>query len=199
MKLVQYSIHNRRRYGIIKENTGIIDLFLRLGDRYPTLKSLLENNALPEAATFRYDNPDHDIQAIPFLPVIDEPGKIICAGMNYAEKRKEFNEINHPPYLFVFRILRSVIIRHCSNPITCEFDYEGELAVVIGRRCSHVSEEQALSFVAGYSCYMDGSVRDWQHTLVYSREKLAINGALVLGLLRQMKSRNHKIYSLLPD
>ncbi|MBX9242998.1 fumarylacetoacetate hydrolase family protein, partial [Klebsiella pneumoniae] len=47
---------------------------------------------------------------------------------------------------------------------TCEFDYEGELAVVIGRRCSHVSEEQALSFVAGYSCYMDGSVRDWQHT-----------------------------------
>ncbi len=166
MKLVQYSIHNRRRYGIIKENTGIIDLFLRLGDRYPTLKSLLENNALPEAATFRYDNPDHDIQAIPFLPVIDEPGKIICAGMNYAEKRKEFNEINPASTLFIrfpdTQVGHNSVLLKPNN--TCEFDYEGELAVVIGRRCSHVSEEQALSFVAGYSCYMDGSVRDWQHT-----------------------------------
>jgi hypothetical protein len=77
MKLVQYSIHNRRRYGIIKENTGIIDLFLRLGDRYPTLKSLLENNALPEAATFRYDNPDHDI-LYRFFPSLMSLGKLFA-------------------------------------------------------------------------------------------------------------------------
>ena len=166
MKLVQYSIHNRRRYGIIKENTGIIDLFLRLGDRYPTLKSLLENNALPEAATFRYDNPDHDIQAIPFLPVIDEPGKIICAGMNYAEKRKEFNEINPAPTLFIrfpdTQVGHNSALLKPNN--TCEFDYEGELAVIIGKTGKHIKRAEALQYVAGYSCYMDGSVRDWQHS-----------------------------------
>ncbi len=78
MKLVQYSIHNRRRYGIIKENTGIIDLFLRLGDRYPTLKSLLENNALPEAATFRMTIRITIFRLYRFFPSLMSLGKLFA-------------------------------------------------------------------------------------------------------------------------
>ena len=101
-----------------------------------------------------------------FLPVIDNPEKIICVGMNYAEKRKEFNENNPAPTLFV-RFADSqtghrqpVLKPHYSS----EFDYEGELAVVIGQGGENIPADQALSHVAGYSCYMDGSARDWQHT-----------------------------------
>lgn len=60
--------------------------------------------------------------------------------------------------------------RHSS-----EFDYEGELAVIIGKGGENISRDDALRHVAGYSCYMDGSARDWQHTRVYGRQKLATN------------------------
>lgn len=94
--------------------------------------------------------------------------------MNYADKRKEFDQHNPAPTLFVRfpdsqtghnePVLKP---RHSS-----EFDYEGELAVIIGKGGENISRDDALRHVAGYSCYMDGSARDWQHT-VHRREKLA--------------------------
>lgn len=95
--------------------------------------------------------------------------------MNYADKRKEFDQHNPAPTLFVRfpdsqtghnePVLKP---RHSS-----EFDYEGELAVIIGKGGENISRDDALRHVAGYSCYMDGSARDWQHTRVHRREKLA--------------------------
>lgn len=86
--------------------------------------------------------------------------------MNYADKRKEFDQHNPAPTLFVRfpdsqtghnePVLKP---RHSS-----EFDYEGELAVIIGKGGENISRDDALRHVAGYSCYMDGSARDWQHT-----------------------------------
>ncbi|HAK7644912.1 TPA: FAA hydrolase family protein, partial [Salmonella enterica] len=165
MKLVQYLVNGGKRYGIMQE-TGIIDLSQRLGDKYPTLKSLLCANALTDAALWCDEPADYYYQEVTFLPVIDDPQKIICVGMNYADKRIEFNETNPAPTLFVrfadSQTGHNGMLLKPEN--TNEFDYEGELAVVIGRRCSRVSAEDALDYVAGYSCYMDGSVRDWQHS-----------------------------------
>lgn len=86
--------------------------------------------------------------------------------MNYSEKRAEFNELNPEPTLFVrFADSQTGHRSFVNKPVEShEFDYEGELAVIIGKTCSHVREEKALDYVAGYSCYMDGSARDWQHT-----------------------------------
>lgn len=165
MKLASFIHQGRRSYGIVTAE-GVIDLGLRLGDCYGDLKSLLAAGALHEAQQFSGETADLRIEAIEFLPVIDNPGKILCVGMNYADKRKEFDQHNPAPTLFV-RFADSqtghnapvLKPRHSS-----EFDYEGELAVIIGTGGENISREAALGHVAGYSCYMDGSARDWQHS-----------------------------------
>ncbi|MCL5499850.1 2-keto-4-pentenoate hydratase/2-oxohepta-3-ene-1,7-dioic acid hydratase (catechol pathway) [Phytobacter palmae] len=165
MKLASFVHQGIRSYGIVKAD-GVINLGRRLGDRYSDLKSLLAANALNEAQQLSGETPDLSFDALEFLPVIDNPGKILCVGMNYADKRKEFDQHNPAPTLFV-RFADSqtghqtpvLKPRHSS-----EFDYEGELAVIIGKSGENISREEALSHVAGYSCYMDGSARDWQHT-----------------------------------
>ena len=85
--------------------------------------------------------------------------------MNYAEKRKEFSETNDAPTLFVrFPDSQTGHATPILKPaLSNEFDYEGELAVIIGKAGMNIDTDAALSHVAGYSCYMDGSVRDWQH------------------------------------
>ncbi|EOW1327776.1 fumarylacetoacetate hydrolase family protein [Klebsiella aerogenes] len=165
MKLASYLLNGVRSYGIVTDD-GIVDLGSRLGQRYGDLKVLLAGNAVTEARAFAHEKADVAMEQVEFLPVIETPGKILCVGMNYAEKRKEFNELNPAPTLFV-RFADSqtghrqpVLKPHYSS----EFDYEGELAVVIGQSGENIPADQALSHVAGYSCYMDGSARDWQHT-----------------------------------
>lgn len=165
MKLASFVHQGIRSYGIVKAD-GVVDLGRRLGDRYSDLKSLLAADALNEAQQLFGEKPDLSFDALEFLPVIDNPGKILCVGMNYAEKRKEFDQHNPAPTLFI-RFADSQTGH--QTPVlkprhSREFDYEGELAVIIGKSGEDISREEALSHVAGYSCYMDGSARDWQHT-----------------------------------
>lgn len=165
MKLASFVHQGIRSYGIVSAE-GVVNLGQRLGDRYADLKALLAADGLAQAAHYSEEPIDLRFDEIDFLPVIDNPGKILCVGMNYAEKRKEFDQHNPAPTLFV-RFADSqtghnapvVKPRHSS-----EFDYEGELAVIIGKGGENIARETALSHVAGYSCYMDGSARDWQHS-----------------------------------
>jgi len=165
MKLASFVHQGIRSYGIVSAQ-GVVNLGQRLGDRYIDLKALLAADGLAQAARYGEEPIDLHFEEIDFLPVIDNPGKILCVGMNYAEKRKEFDQHNPAPTLFV-RFADSqtghnapvVKPRHSS-----EFDYEGELAVIIGKGGENIARETALSHVAGYSCYMDGSARDWQHS-----------------------------------
>ena len=164
MKLASYIHHGRKSYGIYTE-AGIIDLGQKIGQQYPTLKDLLQWDALDVAQQYIDYPADITDKDITFLPVIEEPGKIFCVGMNYAEKRKEFAETNNAPTLFIrFPDSQTGHARPVIKPnLTEEFDYEGELAVIIGKAGENINRNDALSHVAGYSCYMDGSVRDWQH------------------------------------
>ena len=165
MKLASFVHQGIRSYGIVKAD-GVVDLGRRLGDRYSDLKSLLAADALNEAQQLFGEKQDLSFDALEFLPVIDNPGKILCVGMNYAEKRKEFDQHNPAPTLFI-RFADSQTGH--QTPVlkprhSREFDYEGELAVIIGKSGENISRDEALNHVAGYSCYMDGSARDWQHT-----------------------------------
>lgn len=164
MKLASYIHHGRRSYGIAIES-GIIDLGNRIGHQYASLKDLLQWDALEVARQYIDCPADILLEDITFLPVIDEPGKIFCVGMNYAEKRKEFAVTNSAPTLFIrFPDSQTGHARPVIKPVhSSEFDYEGELAVIIGKPGSQITTNNALDHVAGYSCYMDGSVRDWQH------------------------------------
>jgi 2-keto-4-pentenoate hydratase/2-oxohepta-3-ene-1,7-dioic acid hydratase in catechol pathway len=98
------------------------------------------------------------------LPVA-RPGKIVCLGLNYLEHAKEGGH-QKPQYASVFMRCRTSLVPHEAaiiRPRASEtLDYEAELLVVIGREAKHMTMDNALSCVAGYSCFNDGSVRQFQ-------------------------------------
>lgn len=165
MKLASFINQGVRSFGIVKEE-GMIDLGRRLGDRYSDLKALLQGDGLAEANRYRNDAADVSMEEVTFLPVIAQPEKILCVGMNYAEKRQEFDQHDPAPTLFIrFPDSQTAHNAPVLKPrYSSEFDYEGELAVIIGVGGENIPRDQALRHVAGYSCYMDGSARDWQHS-----------------------------------
>lgn len=165
MKLASFIYQGKRSYGIVQAD-GVVDLGRRLGDRYGDLKALLQLNGLAEAARYQSEACDIALAEIAFLPVIEHPEKILCVGMNYAAKRQEFDQHNPAPTLFVrFADSQTGHNAPLLKPrYSHEFDYEGELAVIIGQGGENIRREDALRHVAGYSCYMDGSARDWQHS-----------------------------------
>ncbi|MGH9337203.1 MAG: fumarylacetoacetate hydrolase family protein, partial [Vicinamibacteria bacterium] len=119
--------------------------------------------------------PDYEMEEVEMLPLIPDPPSIWCVGVNYDEHRQETGrEPTKYPTLFL-RIAasqvghREAMVRPKASR---ELDYEGELAVVIGRSGRHIAESDALEYVAGYSCYNDGSVRDFQrHTTQFGPGK----------------------------
>ena len=165
MKIASYLHQGTRSYGIVKPE-GIIDLGSRLSLRFPDLKSLLEAGQLASVQQYSGEMIDFTGQEIHYLPVIEHPNKILCVGMNYAEKRQEFGQTDPAPTLFIrFPDSQTGHNTPLLKPYySSEFDYEGELAVIIGVGGSHIPRSQALNHIAGYSCYMDGSARDWQHS-----------------------------------
>lgn len=165
MKIVSFLVGDRKSWGLVTPG-GIVDLGGRLGVTYPDVRALLAGDGLARAAAFAHAHPDFALDEVVHLPPIDRPEKIFCVGMNYPDKRVEFAETNPAPTLFVrFPYSQTGHGRPVLKPaVTREFDYEGELAVIIGRAGFRIPAEAALDHVAGYSCYMDGSVRDWQHS-----------------------------------
>ena len=166
MKLVSFTADGRPGYGAIKDG-GVVDLGRRLAQR--TLRELLQADRLQDAAkVVAAETPDHALEAIAYAPVIPDPGKIICVGLNYRDHVAEVGRtVTEKPALFA-RFATSQVghLQPVIRPrVSDHFDYEGELAVIIGRRGRHVSSSDALGHVAGYACYNEGSVRDWQrHT-----------------------------------
>ena len=115
------------------------------------------------------------------LPVIPEPEKILCVGINYASHAAETGraESSHPT---LFTRFSNTLVGH-NQPLVAprssqEFDYEAELAVVIGKRARHVTREDALDCVAGYTCFNDATARDWQrHTSQFTAGKNFVKSA----------------------
>ncbi|WP_205953773.1 fumarylacetoacetate hydrolase family protein [Pantoea stewartii] len=155
----------KKSVGIVREQ-GVIDVGMRLGKACPDLKTFLTRSSLADLAAFQNMPVDHAFSAVQFLPVIEQPGKIFCVGMNYADKRQEFAATLDAPTLFI-RFADSLTGHEqpLQKPLTTqEFDYEGELAVIIGKPAHRVKAADALDVIAGYSCFMDATVRDMQFT-----------------------------------
>lgn len=169
MKLISFVADGRARYGLV-QGDGVVDLTDRLGAA--TLRDLLANGGLSRvadtAAGAKADFPLEDLQ---LAPVIPNPDKIICVGLNYRDHVAETGRIETPnPALFA-RYAGSQVghLQPLIKPtVSDEFDYEGELAVIIGKGGRDIAAADALDHVAGYACYNEGSVRDWQrHTSQY--------------------------------
>ena len=168
MKLVTYRHMNENRYGAVKGD-GIVELTRRMAGRYPDLKSLIAGDVLAEAAAIvAKAQPDVSLTTVELLPPVPNPDKIICVGVNYDEHRVETGrEKSGHPVLFP-RFANSMVghRRPLVKPKVSErFDYEGELVAIIGRPGRHISKEASLGHIAGWTCFNDGSVRDFQrHT-----------------------------------
>ncbi len=165
MKFVSYLHAGHKSFGFLNED-GIVDLKRRFSRDCDDLRAFLSTPAFHDRGRLAGLRVDIDPSEVEYLPVIDRPDKIICVGMNYADKRIEFAEQSPAPTLFI-RFPYSQTGHDCplvKPRETSQFDYEGELAVVIGRAGHKIRAEDAYDHIAGYSCYMDASVRDWQHS-----------------------------------
>lgn len=165
MKLTSFIRDGKASYGIVTD-AGIIDLGKRVSE--PTLRDFLAADGIARAGAFAQDAADFAFDSVTLAPVIPNPDKIVCVGLNYhAHIQETGREESVQPVLFA-RYAGSQIGHNqpLIKPLESDqFDYEGELAVIIGKEGRRISEEDALSYIAGYSCYNDGSVRDWQkHT-----------------------------------
>ena len=166
MRLVSFERDGRRSYGVATEG-GVREVSRALRERYADLREVLEANALAELDA---DTGGREFAAgaVHYMPVITNPEKIICVGVNYRPHIEEMGR-EVPDHPVVFVRFPGSLVGH-DEPIirpgvSEQFDFEGELAIIIGRRARHVSQESALDYVAGYCCFMDGSIRDWQrHT-----------------------------------
>lgn len=154
-------------FGLVTDG-GVIDLTGRLDPAVTTLKGAIAAGLLDGAAAHADRAPDIATSDIVWLPVIPDPGKIFCIGLNYETHRMETKR-PEAAYPAVFLRFADSQIGHGQTMLrprlSDRLDYEGELAVIIGRGGRYIPEDQALDHVAGYACYNDGSVRDWQrHT-----------------------------------
>ena len=165
MKLASYIVEGNRAFGVVVGDQ-VVTVSKHLGAKYPTLRSALEAGGLDEirrvAAAAR---PDHKLSDLRFLPVIPDPPKILCAGLNYRSHVAETGrEMPTKPSMFLR--MTNTLLGHEGTmlrpSVSVQFDFEGELAVIIGRAGRHVPAERALDYVAGYTCFNDGSVRDFQ-------------------------------------
>jgi 2-keto-4-pentenoate hydratase/2-oxohepta-3-ene-1,7-dioic acid hydratase in catechol pathway len=168
MKLVSFRHGSKDSYGIVAGD-GVIDVGAKLGGQYATIRQVLLGNALGKVAeAAKNGRAEHKLAALTLLPVIPDAEKLICVGVNYDEHRVETGR-NKSDFPVLFLRFADSQIGHGQpmvKPKNSErFDYEGELAVIIGKGGRHIAEAAALQHVAGYACYNDGSVRDWQrHT-----------------------------------
>ncbi|MGE0253456.1 MAG: fumarylacetoacetate hydrolase family protein [Alphaproteobacteria bacterium] len=170
MRLMTFDAGAGARVGLAVGG-GIVDLTARIGVR--SLRGMIAAGRVEEARAFVNSRPDHGEADVRLLPVIPDPDKIFCAGTNYADHLAEAaaagvtrTRTEHPP---LFIRTAATLVGH-GEPIlrprvSDHLDYECELAVIIGRPGRHIAKAEALSYVAGYSCFNDASVRDWQfHT-----------------------------------
>ena len=168
MKLVSFSTSQGPSFGVVRDDV-IFDLGKRLEGRFADLKALITADAFREAAqAIEGAQADYALSDVTLLPVIPNPEQIFCVGLNYAEHVKETQrEVTEQPVIFM-RLAASQV-GHAQPmlrpPESQQFDYEGEIAVIIGRGGRRIAEADAWQHIAGYACYNDGSVRDWQrHT-----------------------------------
>ncbi|MFN5510825.1 MAG: fumarylacetoacetate hydrolase family protein, partial [Burkholderiales bacterium] len=168
MKLLSFEHAGQTRFGIV-QGDGVIDLVKAMGGRYPSLRALLAAQALAEVrGAIAGRSPDVALSEIRFLPVITDPGKIWCCGLNYVEHVRETQrEVTEQPTFFM-RVADSQVGHNqpMMRPAeSVQLDFEAEIAVIIGKPGRRIAEQDVGAHIAGYACYNDGSVRDWQrHT-----------------------------------
>jgi 2-keto-4-pentenoate hydratase/2-oxohepta-3-ene-1,7-dioic acid hydratase in catechol pathway len=164
MRLASYIWRGQPTFGAVVGD-GVVDLRARLG-RFADLLELLRADALDQAAAAAAGaRPDLPLAEALLLPPLAAPEKILCIGINYADRGRDYALAENPKYPSMFYRAPGSLVGHgqalVRPKVSEQLDYEGEIAIVIGRTCRHVAKEQALAVVAGATLCNDGTIRDW--------------------------------------
>ena len=167
MKLVNFLFKGEKNVGALLDD-GVCS-FKSISDKYSI--SMIEfieqiDKLSPEVSKFIDSNPEViPLSEIEFLPVIEQPGKVLAVGLNYKDHAKETG-MDLPKVPMIFTKQSTSVLGHQGEihkpKVSDAVDYEGEMAFVIGKKCRHVSKEDALDVIAGVTICNDVSVRDWQ-------------------------------------
>jgi 2-keto-4-pentenoate hydratase/2-oxohepta-3-ene-1,7-dioic acid hydratase in catechol pathway len=166
VKLLNFEVAGQRSFGAVIGD-GVIDLRRRLRAEEPDVCSVLRAGRLEAAlAELEGVDPDHELAAVRILSPASPDARYFCIGVNYPDRNEEYRDgTERPAYPSVFMRTHSSFVAHEERivrpPESEQLDYEGEIAVVIGRGGRRIAAERALSHVFGYTCANDGSVRDW--------------------------------------
>ncbi len=166
LRLATFTAAGRTRYGAITDK-GMVDLSIRHGAKWPSLREVIEAGALTrlgeEAAALIPDFAEADIA---YQIPVPAPEKIICVGVNFPDRNEEYKDgqaAPSNPSLFV-RFPRSFtghqqpLMRPPESP---QLDYEGEIVIVIGKGGRRIGEDTALDHIAALSLCNEGTIRDW--------------------------------------
>jgi 2-keto-4-pentenoate hydratase/2-oxohepta-3-ene-1,7-dioic acid hydratase in catechol pathway len=166
MKLASFVFDGRATFGAVVDG-GLVDLGRRLPE-FPDLRAVLRAGGTAALhATVEAAGPDCRIEEVRFLPTIPNPEKIICIGVNYPDRNAEYRDAapEAPRYPSVFMRARESLTGHLQPlvkpPESDQLDYEGEVALVIGREGRRIPEDRSHAHIAGVTLMNEGSVRDW--------------------------------------
>ncbi|MBX9829764.1 MAG: fumarylacetoacetate hydrolase family protein [Xanthobacteraceae bacterium] len=174
MRLASYIAGGQECYGVVSGD-GLITM-----RGHASLRDALAAGAL-EGMRNATAKPDFKLADVRFLPVIPNPHKILCAGVNYRDHAAEVGrELPKQPSMFIR--FADTLVGHEGEMIrpklSDNFDFEGELTMVIGKGGRHIPIDRALDHVAGYTIFVDGSVRDYQKFSVTSGKNWPGTGPL---------------------
>ncbi len=175
MKLITYTFEGKVNVGAVVDD-GIINVTEKFSQDVSSIKKIIKLGLFDEIEKYLLGRkPELSNTEITFLPVIPDPEKIFCVGLNYQEHKKETGrpDVENPT---IFTRFPNTQIGHLQSLVkpkfSQKFDYEGELAVIIGQGGRYIPEKDALNHIAGYTCFNDGSIRDWQrHTSQFTPGK----------------------------
>jgi 2-keto-4-pentenoate hydratase/2-oxohepta-3-ene-1,7-dioic acid hydratase in catechol pathway len=164
MRLASYALRGRPSFGVVVSD-GIVDLRPRL-HRFQTLSEVFRAQALDQAkAASSGVRPDVTLAEVELLAPLSAPEKILCIGINYANRGQDYNVTNNPKYPSMFYRAPNSLVGSGQSlvrpKISEQLDYEGEIAIVIGRDCKHVAKDRALDVIAGITLCNEGTIRDW--------------------------------------
>jgi 2-keto-4-pentenoate hydratase/2-oxohepta-3-ene-1,7-dioic acid hydratase in catechol pathway len=174
MKLASFSNKGVISWGIV-EGGEVIDVGAKLRSSYANLREVIAANGFAAAAAAAAHAERLKLDSLKLLPVIPDPAKILCVGLNYETHLRETGRpVSEHPTLFT-RYADS-LLGHGDNivrpHVSTMLDYEGELAVIIGKGGRYIRRENAMQHVAGYACHNDATIRDWQrHTSQFTPGK----------------------------
>ena len=163
MKFITYSHQGKASYGVINGG-AIVDLGQRLGG---DLRQLISLGDMEKAMNLTASsNGDIALADVSYLPTIANPEKIICIGVNYANRNAEYRDnSDDPDYPSVFMRTPDSLTGHqqplIRPPESPQLDYEGEIVIVVGKTGHRIAEKDALSHIAGLTIMNEGTIRDW--------------------------------------